>query len=74
MCPSQVSELEVEVETLTLQQTPELCELDQNGTVTVDDLDHMQKANRDLEQQLSDKNKVSTGRTRNHDHHTGMVR
>jgi hypothetical protein len=59
LCPSQVSELEVE--TLTLQQTPELCELDQNGTVTVDDLDHMQKANRDLEQQLSDKNKVSTG-------------
>uniref|UniRef100_A0A8C8CKY5 GRIP domain-containing protein n=1 Tax=Oncorhynchus tshawytscha TaxID=74940 RepID=A0A8C8CKY5_ONCTS len=49
---------ELEVETLTLQQTPELCELDQNGTVTVDDLDHMQKANRDLEQQLSDKNKT----------------
>ncbi|XP_041756697.2 golgin subfamily A member 1 isoform X1 [Coregonus clupeaformis] len=58
-CQSRVSELEVEVETLTLQQqTPELCELDQNGTVTVDDLDHMQKANRELEQQLSDKNKT----------------
>ncbi|XP_038863218.1 golgin subfamily A member 1 isoform X2 [Salvelinus namaycush] len=57
-CQLRVSELEVEVETLTLQQTPELCELDQNGTVTVDDLDHMQKANRDLEQQLSDKNKT----------------
>uniref|UniRef100_A0A8C7JNF2 Golgin subfamily A member 1 n=1 Tax=Oncorhynchus kisutch TaxID=8019 RepID=A0A8C7JNF2_ONCKI len=55
-CQLRVSELEVE--TLTLQQTPELCELDQNGTVTVDDLDHMQKANRDLEQQLSDKNKT----------------
>ncbi|CAB1321766.1 unnamed protein product [Coregonus sp. 'balchen'] len=58
-CQSRVSELEVEVETLTLQlQTPEVCEPDQNGTVTVDDLDHMQKANRDLEQQLSDKNKT----------------
>ncbi|XP_064821676.1 golgin subfamily A member 1-like isoform X3 [Oncorhynchus masou masou] len=55
-CQLRVSALEVE--TLTLQQTPELCELDQNGTVTVDDLDHMQKANRDLEQQLSDKNKT----------------
>uniref|UniRef100_A0AAY5KN27 GRIP domain-containing protein n=1 Tax=Esox lucius TaxID=8010 RepID=A0AAY5KN27_ESOLU len=54
-----VSELEVEVETLTLQlQAPEVCETDQNGSVTVDDLDHMQKANRDLEQQLSDKNKT----------------
>ncbi|XP_029533588.1 golgin subfamily A member 1-like isoform X1 [Oncorhynchus nerka] len=58
-CQSRVSELEVEVETLTLQlQTPEVCEPDQNGTVTVDDLDHMQEANRDLEQQLSDKNKT----------------
>uniref|UniRef100_A0AAY5KLV3 Golgin subfamily A member 1 n=1 Tax=Esox lucius TaxID=8010 RepID=A0AAY5KLV3_ESOLU len=47
------------VETLTLQlQAPEVCETDQNGSVTVDDLDHMQKANRDLEQQLSDKNKT----------------
>ncbi|XP_029493376.1 golgin subfamily A member 1-like isoform X5 [Oncorhynchus nerka] len=55
-CQLRVSELEIE--TLTLQQTPELCELDQNGTVTVDDLDHMQKANRDLEQQLSEKNKT----------------
>ncbi|XP_024294835.1 golgin subfamily A member 1 isoform X1 [Oncorhynchus tshawytscha] len=58
-CQSRVSELEVEVETLTLQlQTPEVCEPDQNGTVTMDDLDHMQEANRDLEQQLSDKNKT----------------
>ncbi|CDQ65063.1 unnamed protein product [Oncorhynchus mykiss] len=58
-CQSRVSELEVEVETLTLQlQTQEVCEPDQNGTVTVDDLDHMQEANRDLEQQLSDKNKT----------------
>uniref|UniRef100_A0AAY5KAA3 Golgin subfamily A member 1 n=1 Tax=Esox lucius TaxID=8010 RepID=A0AAY5KAA3_ESOLU len=58
-CQSRVSELEVEVETLTLQlQAPEVCETDQNGSVTVDDLDHMQKANRDLEQQLSDKNKT----------------
>uniref|UniRef100_A0A4W5QWM8 Golgin subfamily A member 1 n=1 Tax=Hucho hucho TaxID=62062 RepID=A0A4W5QWM8_9TELE len=58
-CQSRVSELEVELETLTLQlQTPEVCEPDQNGTVTVDDLDHMQEANRDLEQQLSDKNRI----------------
>lgn len=51
--------LEVEVETLTEQlQSPEVCEEDQNGSVTVDDLDHIQKVNRELEQQLSDKNRV----------------
>lgn len=32
---------------------------DQNGIVTVDDLDHIQKVNRELEQQLGDKNRVS---------------
>lgn len=56
----QISYLEVEVETLTEQlNTPVVCEEDQNGSVTVDDLDHLQKVNRELEQQLSDKNRVS---------------
>ena len=56
----QISFLEVEVETLTEQlQPPDTCvppEL--NGAVTVDDLDLLQKTNRDLEQQLADKNRV----------------
>lgn len=48
------------METLTEQlHCPEVCEEDHNGSVTVDDLDHIQKVNRDLEQQLSDKNRVS---------------
>lgn len=55
----QISYLEVEVETLAEQlQSPEPCTDSENGTVTVDDLDHLQKVNRDLEQQLSDKNRV----------------
>uniref|UniRef100_A0A673BTT7 GRIP domain-containing protein n=1 Tax=Sphaeramia orbicularis TaxID=375764 RepID=A0A673BTT7_9TELE len=58
-CQARISYLEVEVETLTEQlQSPEVCEEEQNGTVTVDDLDHIQKVNRDLEQQLSDKNRT----------------
>ncbi|KAF0033360.1 hypothetical protein F2P81_013426 [Scophthalmus maximus] len=58
-CQARVSYLEVEVDTLTEQlHSPEVCEEDQNGSVTVDDLDHIQKVNRELEQQLSDKNKV----------------
>uniref|UniRef100_UPI003AB0143A golgin subfamily A member 1 n=1 Tax=Centroberyx gerrardi TaxID=166262 RepID=UPI003AB0143A len=58
-CQARVSYLEVEVETLTEQlHTPEVCDEDQNGSVTVDDLDHIQKVNKDLEQQLSDKNKT----------------
>lgn len=58
-CQSRVSDLEVEVETLTGQlQAPEVSEPEQNGAVTVDDLDHMQKVNKDLEQQLSEKNKT----------------
>ncbi|XP_028269026.1 golgin subfamily A member 1 isoform X2 [Parambassis ranga] len=57
-CQARVSYLEVEVETLTEQlHSPEVCEEDQNGSVTVDDLDHVQKVNRELEQQLSDKNR-----------------
>lgn len=59
LCVVQIMYLEVEVETLTEQlQSPEVCEEDQNGSVTVDDLDHIQKVNRELEQQLSDKNRV----------------
>ncbi|XP_068422777.1 golgin subfamily A member 1 isoform X2 [Clinocottus analis] len=58
-CQARISYLEVEVETLTEQlQSPEVCEEDQNGSVTVDDLDHLQKVNRELEQQLSDKNRI----------------
>nr|XP_054587156.1 golgin subfamily A member 1 isoform X4 [Nothobranchius furzeri] len=58
-CQARISYLEVEVETLTEQlQTPEVCEEDQNGSVTVDDLDHIQRINRDLEQQLGDKNRT----------------
>ncbi|KAM4607828.1 golgin subfamily A member 1 isoform 2-T2 [Polymixia lowei] len=58
-CQSRISFLELEVETLTEQlQTPEVCEQEQNGSVTVDDLDHIQKVNRELEQQLSEKNKT----------------
>lgn len=59
----QISYLEVEVETHTEQLTeqlhsPEVCEENQNGSVTVDDLDHLQRVNRELEQQLGDKNRV----------------
>ncbi|XP_037338916.1 golgin subfamily A member 1 isoform X2 [Pungitius pungitius] len=58
-CQARISYLEVEVETLTEQlHGPEVCEEDQNGSVTVDDLDHIQKVNRELEQQLSDKNRT----------------
>ncbi|KAM9744391.1 golgin subfamily A member 1 isoform 1-T1 [Menidia menidia] len=58
-CQARISYLEVEVETLTEQlRGPEVCEEDQNGSVTVDDLDQLQKVNRELEQQLSDKNRT----------------
>ncbi|XP_033974180.1 golgin subfamily A member 1 isoform X2 [Trematomus bernacchii] len=58
-CQARISFLEVEVETLTEQlHSPEVCEEDQNGSVTVDDLDHIHKVNRDLEQQLTDKNRT----------------
>ncbi|XP_069022219.1 golgin subfamily A member 1 isoform X1 [Embiotoca jacksoni] len=58
-CQARISYLEVEVETLTEQlQSPAVCDEDQNGSVTVDDLDHIQKVNRDLEQQLGDKNRT----------------
>ncbi|KAM8886406.1 golgin subfamily A member 1 isoform 2-T3 [Spinachia spinachia] len=58
-CQARISYLEVEVETLTEQlHGPKVCEEDQNGSVTVDDLDHIQKVNRELEQQLSDKNRT----------------
>ncbi|KAM7416868.1 hypothetical protein PAMA_018782 [Pampus argenteus] len=58
-CQARISYLEVEVETLTEQlHSPAVCEEDQNGSVTVDDLDLIQKVNRELEQQLSDKNRT----------------
>lgn len=58
-CQARISYLEVEVETLTEQlQSPEVCEEDQNGCVTVNDLDHIHRVNRELEQQLSDKNRT----------------
>ncbi|XP_027889248.1 golgin subfamily A member 1 isoform X3 [Xiphophorus couchianus] len=58
-CQARISYLEVEVETLTEQlQSPEVCEEDQNSCVTVDDLDHIHRVNRELEQQLSDKNRT----------------
>ncbi|KAG5840773.1 hypothetical protein ANANG_G00192220 [Anguilla anguilla] len=58
-CQSRVSDLEVEVEMLTGQlHAPEDCGKEQNGSVTVDDLAHMQKINKELEQQLSEKNKT----------------
>lgn len=55
----QVCDLQGELESMSGQlQGPELGEGEQNGTVTVDDLDQLQKINKDLEQQLGDKNKV----------------
>ncbi|XP_024131123.1 golgin subfamily A member 1 isoform X2 [Oryzias melastigma] len=58
-CQARISYLEVEVETLTEQlHSPAVCEDEQNGSVTVDDLDHIHRVNRDLEQQLSDKNRT----------------
>uniref|UniRef100_A0A8C8DZA7 Golgin subfamily A member 1 n=1 Tax=Oryzias sinensis TaxID=183150 RepID=A0A8C8DZA7_9TELE len=58
-CQARISYLEVEVETVTEQlHSPAVCEDEQNGSVTVDDLDHIHRVNRDLEQQLSDKNRT----------------
>ncbi|XP_077457841.1 golgin subfamily A member 1 isoform X1 [Stigmatopora argus] len=58
-CQARISYLEVEVETLTEQlHSPPVCKEDHNGSVNVDDLDHIQKVNKDLEQQLSDKNRT----------------
>ena len=41
-------------------QSPEPCVDAENGSVTVNDLDPIQKVNRELEQQLGDKNRVSS--------------
>ncbi|XP_019716484.1 golgin subfamily A member 1 isoform X2 [Hippocampus comes] len=58
-CQARIAYLEVEVETLTEQlHSPAVCDGNHNGSVTVDDLDHIQKVNKELEQQLSDKNKT----------------
>lgn len=49
------------METLTEQlQSPQMSVDAENGSVTVTDLDHIQKVNRELEQQLGDKNRVSS--------------
>ncbi|KAK3566312.1 hypothetical protein QTP86_032227 [Hemibagrus guttatus] len=48
-----------EVESVTAQlQDEEVCVSEQNGSVTAGDVDELQKANKDLEQQLSEKNKT----------------
>ncbi|KPP76317.1 hypothetical protein Z043_104344, partial [Scleropages formosus] len=55
---SRVSDLELEVEALTEQQQPSAGgEMEQNGAVTADDLAHVQTTNKELEQQLMEKNK-----------------
>lgn len=53
-----MSDLESEVLSLTAQSHADECDGEQNGTVTVSDLDQLQKDNKDLEQQLAEKNKV----------------
>lgn len=59
-CAAQILYLEVEIETLTEQlHRPEVSEEDENGRITGDNLDQIQKHNRELEQQLGDKNRVS---------------
>uniref|UniRef100_A0A8C1GIN9 Golgin subfamily A member 1 n=1 Tax=Cyprinus carpio TaxID=7962 RepID=A0A8C1GIN9_CYPCA len=55
---SRVSDLEGEVLSLTAQSHADECDGEQNGTVTVSDLDQLQKVNKDLEQQLAEKNKT----------------
>lgn len=54
----QVSDLEDEVSRLTAESHADECDGEQNGTVTVNDLDELQNVNKDLEQQLAEKNKV----------------
>lgn len=41
---------------LTAQSHADECDGEQNGTVTVNDLDELQKVNKDLEQQVAEKN------------------
>ncbi|XP_047679090.1 golgin subfamily A member 1 isoform X2 [Tachysurus fulvidraco] len=48
-----------DVESITAQlQDEEVCVSEQNGSVTAGDVDELQKANKELEQQLSEKNKT----------------
>ncbi len=58
-----MSDLEGEVLSLTAQSHADECDGEQNGTVTVSDLDQLQKVNKDLEQQLAEKNKVRAKKT-----------
>ncbi|KAI2661452.1 Golgin subfamily A member 1 [Labeo rohita] len=55
---TRVSDLESEVLSLTAQSHADECDGEQNGTVTVSDLDQLQKVNKDMEQQLAEKNKT----------------
>lgn len=54
----QVSDLEDEVSRLTAELHADECDGEQNGAVTANDLDELQKVNKDMEQQLAEKNKV----------------
>ncbi|KAM9476225.1 golgin subfamily A member 1 isoform 3-T4 [Clarias gariepinus] len=56
---SKECEVQGEVESVTAQlQDVEVCVSEQNGSVTVGDVDELQLANKELEQQLSEKNKT----------------
>ncbi|XP_069039253.1 golgin subfamily A member 1 isoform X2 [Lepisosteus oculatus] len=58
-CQSQVADLEEEVQTLHGRLRAQVdCGKEQNGAVTADDVAHVQKMNRELEQQLAEKNKM----------------
>ncbi|XP_062855533.1 golgin subfamily A member 1 [Trichomycterus rosablanca] len=54
--PSKTADLQTEVDSVTVDG--EVCVSEQNGSVTVEDLDELQRSNKDLEQQLSEKNKT----------------
>ncbi|KAF4070393.1 hypothetical protein AMELA_G00285000 [Ameiurus melas] len=55
--PSLSKECEVDSVTAQLQDV-EVCVSEQNGSVTVGDVDELQRANKEFEQQLSEKNKT----------------
>ncbi|KAK2840617.1 hypothetical protein Q7C36_012196 [Tachysurus vachellii] len=56
---SKARDAQGDVESVTAQlQDEEVCVSEQNGSVTAGDVDELQKANKELEQQLSEKNKT----------------
>ncbi|XP_017322943.1 golgin subfamily A member 1 isoform X2 [Ictalurus punctatus] len=55
--PNQSKECEVDSVTAQLQDV-EVCVSEQNGSITVGDVDELQRANKEFEQQLSEKNKT----------------